>query len=400
VLSHGLALFVGWSKYSIISLSANYIGALKSLLTFFGIAILVYGSMHLYAFAKVWQAFAHSTVLGLALLLLGIVLTLSPFSLWFLARQGWHSATAALSWPIYIWMGFIFLFCVIGFATDLGSLITTLLGFRWPLSSLQTLLAITLLTASLSVYGFYDARQIRTERINLTTPKLHGRPVTIIQISDLHLGSMLGDAFLGRVMQKVCAARPDTLVATGDIVDAQRDHLNGLEQHFRDCNPPLGKYAVLGNHEYYVGMEESLRFLHDAGFTVLRGDAVAAGGIVIAGVDDPAGISQGKPSHLNAAAALKTMPRDAFVVLLKHQPVVDLAAPFDLQLSGHIHAGQIFPFNFFTWLTYKVRAGLTLVAPNRWLYVSRGTGTWGPPIRLLAPPEITVITIEPSGHGQ
>jgi uncharacterized protein len=395
MLTHGLALFAGWSKYSTIGLTANCIGAMKRMLTFFGIVFLIYGGMHLYALSKVWLAFPHSTALGATLILAGLLLSLSPLFLFYASRQHWHGVVAVMSWPVYVWMGYILLFCVIGFAFDLGHLLMALPGFEWPLSALHLLLAVSLLALTAATYGFFEARNIGIERIDLATPKLQGKSVSIAQVSDMHLGSMLGDEFLSHVLDKLREAKPDILVATGDIVDGQGDHLNGLAQRFHDYNPPLGKFAILGNHEYYVGMEESLQFLRDAGFTVLRGDAVKVGGIVLAGVDDPAGISQGKPSHLDADAALENMPKDAFIVLLKHQPVVDTASPFDLQLSGHIHGGQIFPINYITRLVYKVDAGLTQLSGNRWLYVSRGTGTWGPPMRLLASPEITLITIKP-----
>ena len=366
------------------------------MLTFLGVAFLIYGGMHAYAFSKVWLAFPHTAQLGLALALLGFALTLSPFILWFMARQNWHGAAAVMAWPSYLWMGFIFLFCAIAFACDLGNVLATLLGFRWQLGGPQILMTAGLFAIVLSGYGYFDARQIHIERVNITTPKLSpaiGR-VTIAQISDLHLGAMLGEEFLGRVLGKICEAKPDIVVATGDIVDGQGDDLDRLAPRFRECPAPGGRFAVLGNHEYFAGMEHSLHFLRAAGFTVLRGEAVAAGGVVIAGVDDPSGLSLGMETKLNVDAALKAVPKDAFVVLLKHQPVVDRNTPFDLQLSGHIHGGQIFPFNVFTWLVYRVHTGLTRLAAGRWLYVSRGAGTWGPPIRVFAAPEITLISIE------
>jgi predicted MPP superfamily phosphohydrolase len=370
------------------------------MLGFLSVAFLIYGGMHLYAFTKVWQAFQPSTPLGLALALLAIVLTLSPFILWYIARRNWHSVTVVLSWMVYVWMGFILLFCVVAFAFDFGNTMLVLLGFKWPLGRFQALLTSGLLAVALTGYGFYDARQIRIERISLSTPKLRTGRVTIAQISDLHLGVMLGDAFLDRILRKLCKAKPDIVAATGDIVDGEGNNLNLLAQRFHECTPPKGKFAVLGNHEYYAGLEGSLRFLRDAGFTVLRGEAAEAGGIVLAGVDDPSGLSLGEETKLTVDATLKTAPKDAFIILLKHQPVVDLGTPFDLQLSGHVHGGQIFPFNIFTRLVYRVRTGLTRLAAGRWLYVSRGAGTWGPPIRLLAPPEITLITIEAEKPGE
>lgn len=363
---------------------------------FFGIAFLIYGLMHLYAFAKIWQALPHSAPLAVALALLGLALTLSPFTLWFAARQKGRGATDFLSWPIYLWMGFAVLFCTVAFAFDVGRLLAFVIGLQWPLSGPLGLLAAGLLALALSAYSVYDARQLRIERITLSTPKLKSGRVTIAQISDLHLGVMLNHRFLEGVLAKVGLAHPDILVATGDILDGQGNDLARLAQPLRACVAPAGKFAVLGNHEYFLGLEASRRFLNEAGFTVLRGEAVPAGGLVFAGVDDPSGRALGAEARLDVDAALERVPRDAFVVLLKHQPVVKVNARFDLQLSGHIHGGQLFPFHLLTRLVYKVHAGLTRLADGRWLYVSRGAGTWGPPMRLLAAPEITFITIEPA----
>jgi uncharacterized protein len=120
---------------------------------------------------------------------------------------------------------------------------------------------------------------------------------------------------------------------------------------------------------------------------------MTAGNIVLAGVDDNSVRALGLEIRQDARQALAAANKNGYVVLLKHQPVVDSETPFDLQLSGHIHGGQIFPFGLLPWLTYGVRTGLTQLADGRLLYVSRGTGTWGPPIRLFAAPEITLITI-------
>jgi hypothetical protein len=195
------------------------------------------------------------------------------------------------------------------------------------------------------------------------------------------------------VIDKLREIKPDIVVATGDIVDGQGDNLAALARHFQSYTPPLGAYAVTGNHETYAGLENSLRFLRNAGFTVLRGELVQAGGIVLMGVDDPSAATSVQPPRPDTSDALAPVTADHFIVLLKHQPVVDSDTPFDLQLSGHIHGGQIFPFVYLTRLSYGVRAGLTELADGRRLYVSRGAGTWGPPIRLFAPPEIAVITI-------
>ncbi len=355
-----------------------------------GVALVVYGSMHVYALRKAWVIFPHSWTT--ALVLAGIVLTLSPLLVWILERQGWHRITVATAWVSYTWMGYLFLFVCIGLIFDLGRLFATLLHLDWPLKPVPAFRTVGLLALVLLGYGFIEARQIRIEEVNIVTPKLASGRITLAQISDLHLGIMLGSGFLDRVIARLREIDPDIIVATGDIIDGQGDRLDALARDFQACAPPLGAYAVTGNHEYYAGLDKSLRFLRNAGFTVLRGESVEAGAIVLVGVDDPAATS-GQPVGRATRQTLAPVAAEDFVVLLKHQPVVEPGTPFDLQLSGHVHGGQIFPFGYLTRRVYGVRTGLTELADGRWLYISRGTGTWGPPIRLFAPPEITLITI-------
>ena len=357
------------------------------------VALLIYGSMHLYALSKMWMTFPHSYGLGLALILAGIVLTLSPLLVWFLEKQSWHRATVATAWVSYTWMGYLCLFLCIGLVFDLGHALATLLNFNWPLSQMMALRIVGLLALVMVGYGSIEARQIQIKEVHITTPKLASGRITIAQISDLHLGIMRGDRLLDRVIAKLREIKPDIVVATGDIVDGQSDSIAALALRFQSYTPPLGAYAVTGNHEYYAGLENSLRFLRNAGFTVLRGESAKVGGIVLVGVDDPSAATSGQQARLRTSKALASVNADDFIVLLKHQPVVDGNTLFDLQLSGHIHGGQIFPFVYLTWLAYGVHPGLAKLADGRKLYVSRGAGTWGPPIRLFAPPEITLITI-------
>jgi len=143
-----------------------------------------------------------------------------------------------------------------------------------------------------------------------------------------------------------------------------------------------------------------LSFTEDAGFTVLRGETASAGGIIsIAGVDDPTGKYFGHYKGISEKTLLSGLPKDRFTLLLKHVPVIDNNALglFDLQLSGHTHDGQIFPFNLVVRLFFPKHAGLFHLPHNALLYVSRGSGTWGPPIRFLSPPEVTIIRLI---HGE
>ncbi len=139
-----------------------------------------------------------------------------------------------------------------------------------------------------------------------------------------------------------------------------------------------------------------MHFTEKAGFRVLRGEALNIAGIItIAGVDDPTGKRDSLFRGTSERALLSGLPREKFTLLLKHMPVVDENAPglFDLQLSGHTHKGQIFPFSLITRLFFQTYAGLVQLPNNSRLYVNRGSGTWGPPIRFLSPPEVTVIEL-------
>ena len=253
-----------------------------------------------------------------------------------------------------------------------------------------------------TVYGYFEARAIRVERIHLRTTKLpaaFGR-VKIIQISDVHLGALIGARRLRRIVARIQALDPDLLVSTGDLVDGQADHLDGLTRLFRELRPRFGKFAVTGNHEFFVGADRALDFTARAGFTVLRDEAASLAGVLtIAGVDDPAGRWMGVPVLTDEKALLSALPRERFTLLLKHQPVVDhnSLGLFDLQLSGHTHGGQIFPFGLLVRLAYRMRSGLTPLMPHGHLYVSRGIGTWGAPMRIGASPELTLIELMGAG---
>lgn len=366
------------------------------MLIFLSLIFLIYGGLHYYALAKVWHALPHSAALAGALVLWGVLMTLAPLLVWFMVRQGWHGAAAAFSWVAYCWMGFLFLFCCIALVVDLGGVLGGLMGLNWRLTGVAALLAAGLPALAFATYAFYEAGQVRVSRLQITTPKLAAGRLTIAQISDLHLGAMLGETFVDRVVALLREAKPDLVVATGDVIDGQGDNLAGLAQRFRQLAPREGMYAVLGNHESFAGVDTSLHFLDEAGFTVLRGEARQVGGIILAGVDDPTLGKQARELTAQTRQALAAARERSFIVLLKHQPVVDATVPFDLQLSGHTHGSQLFPFGIFTLMAYGVRAGSYNYAGGRMMYVSRGAGTWGPPMRLLAPPEITLITIESS----
>jgi predicted MPP superfamily phosphohydrolase len=256
-----------------------------------------------------------------------------------------------------------------------------------------------------TLYGYFEARDIRTERIVINTPKIPRAvdKLTIVQISDVHLGLIVREERLKRIIAEIKGASPDILVSTGDLVDGQINRMTGLAELMQDIRPRFGKFAVTGNHEIYAGLDQAVGFTEKAGFKVLRNEGITAGGLInVVGVDDP---TIERVTHSLPAPEkdlLSKVPSAGFTLLLKHRPAVDRESLglFDLQLSGHVHKGQIFPFNMVTHLFYPVKMGYSLYPQGSSLYVSRGTGTWGPPIRFLAPPEVTVIELRHAEKGE
>jgi predicted MPP superfamily phosphohydrolase len=206
-----------------------------------------------------------------------------------------------------------------------------------------------------------------------------------------------------KVVDLVRDARPDLIVATGDFVDGAGTHMEELMPPWHDLTVPLGKYAVIGNHEVYPGLDRSIDLLEAGGFTLLRGQTASVGQhVLLAGVDDPAVGHRGGKTRITEEQTLAGADPDRFVVLLKHQPRVDKHSldAVDLQLSGHTHGGQIFPFSIVVNLHYPFPyAKLVQVSDRMRLYVSRGAGLWGPPLRVLAPADVTLFIISPAGSS-
>lgn len=374
-------------------------GLILFLVTFFGL----YGSVHVYTFLKWKRAVEPGPAAALAVVLWMAVMTAAPALVRVLEKNGLDTAARSLAHVGYGWMGLLFVFFCGALAIDLLRLILFALrqlDLHLPLPAFSARAAFTIplmLSIAVCVYGFFEARQIRTEHLVIRTHRMpaHVGRLRIAQISDVHLGLIVRDQRLDQILDRVRAAAPDMLVSTGDLIDGQLDQIGALVRKIREVQTPLGKFAVTGNHEFYAGLDKALAFTRQAGFTVLRGEARSVAGVLnVAGVDDPAGRPYGRMREVSEKTLMENLPGDRFTLLLKHRPDLDKEAVgyFDLQLSGHTHKGQIFPFNFAVAPLYPAVAG-RFELERGLLYVSRGSGTWGPPVRFLAPPEVTVIDL-------
>jgi predicted MPP superfamily phosphohydrolase len=365
----------------------------------------IYGGTHLYFFLKVKEVFTPGLTSSIFIALFLFLMVTTPVLVRVLENLGMETFARFIAYTGYFWMGFIFLFFTSSLAIDIYHLLLRCAGFFFHreftalfLAKRAALILPVVLGIVISLYGYFEARDVRTERILIKTPKIPDTvgKFTIVQISDVHLGLIVREERLKRIIALVKGASPDLLVSTGDLVDGEIDRMTGLAELLRDIRPGSGKFAVTGNHEVYAGLGQAVGFTERAGFSVLRNEVSTAGGLInVAGVDDPVVGMVADSMPVPEKSILLKAPPDRFTLLLKHRPAVDpdSLGLFDLQLSGHVHKGQIFPFNMLTYLFYPVRTGFTLYSLNTALYVSRGTGTWGPPIRFLAPPEVTVIEL-------
>ena len=369
---------------------------------FLTLFLTLYGGMQWYWYRKAVSVVPRTVAAKLILTIFLLLMLFAPVVIRLLEQRG-HEATAR--WTAFIgysWMGFLFLSCSCFLLLDLGRLLVRYTGYGGDLGGYlpgagTSFIGVTLLVVVITIYGWYKATLIRTEIVDIEStkiPKAAGT-VTIAQISDVHLGIMVGERRLKTILSAVRATQPDILVATGDIVDGQMDGHDRLAGLMGEIKPRLGKFAVIGNHELYVGIRQSLSFLRDAGFTVLRGESAEIAGVMtIAGIDDP--VFGGKIEAADQERrVIEQVTPGRFLLLLKHRPVVatESRGRFDLQLSGHVHQGQIFPFVFLTRIAFPLPTGLSRIREGGAVYVSRGVGTWGPPIRFLAPPEVTLFRL-------
>jgi len=359
---------------------------------FFFLVFLLYGGIQFYFSTKAIHAFDLAGAGWLLAIAWALLMTLGPLLLWRMERcPECHAFTVASAWIIFGWMGFSFIFFWLGLAMDIYGGVARLAGL--PALAARPAFLVLLSAMVLWMLGFYSARHPRVEQLTIISDKLPAgfQGLRIVQISDLHLGILIGRQRLDQLLQQIKNLHPDMLVSTGDLVDGEAHYLDGLSDGFAAYHPRYGKFAVTGNHEQYAGIRHAVAFHARAGFRLLRGEAVTvADAVTLVGVDDPA-VSAG---NTDERAILAQTPASRFVILLKHQPVIDPAARFDLQLSGHTHNGQIFPFGLLVKLFYPMIQGRHVLPGGGQLYVSRGTGTWGPPIRILAPPEITLIELK------
>ncbi len=371
---------------------------------FLSIVLVVYSLVNWYIFAKTSPLLAGSsyTTIGLKILLWTVIFAYptgrilerfisSDFTL-LLIRIGSYWLGAML----YLILVFLFLDIARGVNHFLP--FTGYLNFKanpeYRLIAIKWVYIITLL---ILIVGVINARIPRVSHYSIITEKSLGRvkKVRIVAVSDIHLGTLISHKRLNHLVEKINSQNPDIVLFAGDVFDEDIAYVvnNGLGKYFELIKAPLGIYAVPGNHEYFGKVEQKLSYLRDHGVNVLRDSTVLINdSFYIAGRDDRSAGKQRKSIHELVSNIDKSKP----IVLLDHQPFKlneSAANGVDLQISGHTHHGQLWPFNYITNAIFELSSGYKKIG-NTHFIVSNGYGTWGPPMRLGNRPEILVIDLE------
>jgi len=376
------------------------------MLTFFLVFFTVYFSVNAYVFFRGWQALPATTSLRTWYAVLFAVVSLS-FIIGRVLENYWISAVSDLFvWIGSFWLAALAYFVLACLAVDLVRLVLLILPIPMPdlgdpvrLRQIGTLGVVVLVMLVLAG-GYWNARTPRIQRLSVTIDKqaqgIHS--LRAVMISDVHLGTIVGRKHLARLVERINELRPDLVLFAGDVVDEDLAPVlrQNLGETLLSIRARKGVYGITGNHEYIGGAEQACAYLEAHGIRMLRDTCVEIeGGILLAGRQDRSSRQFGGEARKSLDALLGGMNVRAPLILMDHQPFdLDEAAAHgvDLQLSGHTHHGQLWPFNYITSAIYEVSWGYLLKGSTHY-YVSSGAGTWGPPVRTGNRPEIVEITM-------
>lgn len=316
--------------------------------------------------------------------------------------------SAALIWVGSIWLGALTYFVLFCAVLDFFRLIIKIFKINLPWLTLDekrkfklgivVVIFVSLITIGGSINAFFPV----TRTIDIDIPKKSlskNHTVRMIVASDIHLGTLVGKRRFNKLVETINNIKPDVVIFPGDIVD--EDILPVIKEDMgaslSQIKPPLGFFGITGNHEYIGGVESSVEYLSSHGIRILRDEAILVGdSFYLVGREDLSLESMGGKTRKTLDELFAEVPENAPVVLLDHQPFrLKSVAEFgkvDLQISGHTHRGQIWPFNYIVEIIYEIAYGYGKIGDTQF-YVSNGYGTWGPPLRVGNRPEIVVINL-------
>ncbi len=351
---------------------------------FFIIYIVVYTMLNYFVLSQFYKLF-HIEKNAIFYVLLG-VLALSYLIGAGLEIKSNNSVFKAIYIFASVWMGVLFLmFCAL--------FIYFIINKFTPITTVLTGLIILCVVLLVTVYSIVNAYNFKVKELNVYTDK--NVSLRVVQISDVHLGPINSGTYLRRVVDKVNSVNPDVVLITGDLFDGRYAYDKNMLAALNDVKSPV--YFSSGNHDYYSNLNIVEKLLKDTKVRWLRNELVEYKGVNIIGLDDTRDAK-------NVGAMLYALNMEnnlskRYSILMNHRPIgwKDAGKYVNLMLSGHTHAGQIWPFTYLVFIEGNVMHGIHRIPGNEhfMLYVNSGTGTWGPPMRLGSHTEITVFNIKP-----
>lgn len=353
-----------------------------------GISVLLIGYLYI-GFRLAGPFVAGWLVLAVPFLL---VLAL-PLTVWGRDRREYVRLKDLVAHGAYAGMGLITYLVLF---TTVRDLVLVLFGFEFAVTWVGGAVVVALALGGVIALTGPKIKRVTVTRADLP-PALDG--FRIAQISDLHIGGLMNAGYVRRVVTKTNALNPNLVAMTGDIGDGDSQRMSAAIQPLAELMPRDRVYYVSGNHEYYWNISEWLAAFRGVGARVLANQSemfnVGDAQVCVAGIPDKMGIELRADPKPDLVAALKGSERADFKILLSHRPGPARRAAdagYDLQLSGHTHGGQFFPWTLAVRAVHEFTEGLHQVG-RMWIYVSHGTGTWGPPLRLGTTPEVTLLTL-------
>jgi predicted MPP superfamily phosphohydrolase len=372
----------------------------REVLLFFSVVFGVYGLLNFYIFLKGWQILDGS-VMRIAYLLLFLLLSLSFVAGRMLERQRISTVSTFLVWTGSFWLAAMVYFVMVVVMIDCIRLLDHFVPVVPDQIPGDLLAGSTIgLVLTIVAAGHVNALLPRTKVLTLAIPKTGGslRELNIAVASDIHLGTIVCRQRLERIIDRINSLNPDLVLLPGDVVDEDIEPVirQNLGETLKKIRSKHGVFAVTGNHEYIGGVEEACRYLEDHGIVMLRDASVTiASSINVVGREDRAIRQFAGRKRKSLEELMATVDTAMPVILMDHQPaMLDEAERYgvDLQLSGHTHHGQLWPFNYITSRVFEVSWGYKKKSSTH-VYVSSGVGTWGPPVRTGNRPEIVNIRL-------
>lgn len=344
-----------------------------------------------------------------------VAIWLVPVRYWIAECEAASGLDEALHIVSYLSMGWLNFAVLFSLARDAAQLAAAALGATALHDGLRDFGAPIVLLASVAALGLGMLAALRGPHVRHVDIPIEGLHrdldgLRIVQISDLHIGPTVGRAYVRRVVRMTNALAGDLVALTGDLVDGPVERLARAVAPLAELQPAQRLFFAMGNHDYYSGPGPWIGRFRELGLQVLLNEAVVVrrgeATLVVGGVVDPAAAQYDGGQVPRPERAMAPEAGSAFRLLLAHNPKLAPAAAqagFDLQLSGHTHAGQFFPWTLAVrWVHTPHVAGLSRCG-RMWVYVSAGTGTWGPPVRFGSEPELTVVrllAVPGAAHGR